>query len=63
MHRIRERRRPLLVRTDVRLPASLLQEGQRNIDVGLINLSPAGFMATAFRPSLSGLTSSLAYPG
>ncbi|HEX8535278.1 MAG TPA: PilZ domain-containing protein [Allosphingosinicella sp.] len=63
MQTIRERRRPLLVRTEVRLPATLLQEGQPNIDVRLMNLSPAGFMAECLEPVAPGTNLVLSVPG
>ena len=63
MQTIPERRRPLLVRTEVRLPATLLQEGQPNIDVRLMNLSPAGFMAECLEPVPPGTNLVLSVPG
>jgi hypothetical protein len=45
-----DRRRPLLVRTDVLLHAKLLREHAPDVDARVRNLSPAGFMAECSAP-------------
>jgi len=58
-----DRRRPLLVRTDVLLKAKLFREGQPDLDVRLRNLSPAGFMAECLDPVEPGTEVILSVPG
>jgi hypothetical protein len=58
-----DRRRPLLVRTDVLLKAKLFREGAPDLDVRLRNLSPAGFMAECLTPIETGTEVILSVPG
>ncbi len=58
-----DRRRPLLVRTDVSLPAKLLREEAEDLDLRVLNLSPAGFMAECSAPVEPGAEILLSVPG
>ena len=58
-----DRRRPLLVRTEVLLRAKLLREGLPEIDVRVRNLSSAGFMAECLQPLQPGTEVILGIPG
>ena len=63
MQQFLERRRPLLVRTDLVMRAKLAREGAPDVDVRLRNLSAAGFMAECLEPIAPGTTIILAVPG
>ena len=63
MQQFVERRRPLLVRTDLLMRAKLACESAPDVDVRLRNLSAAGFMAECLEPIAPGTTIVLAVPG
>ena len=63
MQQFVERRRPLLVRTDLLMRAKLGRDGAPDLDVRLCNLSAAGFMAECLEPIEPGTTVVLAVPG
>jgi len=58
-----DRRRPLLVRTDVTLRGKLIREGEPELDVRIRNLSQAGFMAECLQPIAPGTEVILGLPG
>ncbi len=58
-----DRRRPLLVRTEVSLRATLSRDGLPEVDVRLRNLSQAGFMAECLQPIPPGSEVILGIPG
>jgi hypothetical protein len=58
-----DRRRPLLARTEVLLPAKLLQDGEPDRDLRLMNLSAAGFMAECLEPVQVGANVVISVPG
>jgi hypothetical protein len=58
-----DRRRPLLVRTDVSIRATLSRDGLPEMDVRLRNLSQAGFMAECLQPVPPGIHVILGIPG
>ena len=63
MQATQERRRPLIVRTEISMVGKLHREGAPDVNLKLRNLSQAGFMAECEEPVPPGTNVILAVPG